>query len=292
MYPLGQERGFIVKYYYIKNYNYMKKTGSKINALFIIICILILWFIFWATNKTFTLVLWNSYNNKTIYNNLKVSEATLWTTELALLTIKKEWYWYSQDIKNTINNKSIILSNNPLNSSKYSSNKDILISYHTDWKVKSYSWKLSPLDYEIIPLFYLDDEWEHKALDISIKTENNNNKISWNIVSDNSWISWTWIFMSDKEWIIKEVSWWEVFLKERTIKEFLSNPNQDNNYLIIFNTDSSLPLNYELKSKDFFTKPKINITSLASIWDYKMEYKTILDNTNYLKPLNYSIYSK
>jgi len=210
--------------------------------------------------------------------------------ELALLQIKKHWYAYYDKIENNVNNRSVILSNNNLDSWLYNPNTDVLISYDIWSKVKDYEWTLDPLEYDIIPLFYIDDNWEHKILrlDLSISfwTESN---LAWNIIWKENWLSWVWI---DTLWIKKILtSDWFKYEKQE-INSFLSN--SDTNYLVLLNSWNTWIIKYKLTSLndwELFSRPKTSIISSAQIWNYKQNLSTDLDNTEFLNILKYSIYS-
>jgi len=210
--------------------------------------------------------------------------------ELALLDIKEKWYWYIWSVDNSVNSKSVILSENNLDYSKYNRVNDVLISYSNDWKVNSYEWELKPLWYDIIPLFYIDDVWEHKVNDINLNIISwNVSDLSWNIVWKLNWISWKWLWST---WVKKTLtSNWFTY-EEQQIWNFLSTSST--NYLVLFNSWKSNDLLYSLDSSnpvEFFTKPSLNIVSTGELSNYKQNLNTNINNTEFLNILKYSIYS-
>lgn len=260
----------------------------------IIISIMVIWFLIVLTSWTFNLVLWELNDTKGRFDYIKAFSAAEWALELSLLKIKEEWYWYYDKINNDVNQQSIMLSSNPLDSSLYSKGKDILISYDMDSKVDSYSGSILPLNYDIIPLFYLDDAWEHKVNELDLSVLFFQDKLAWNIVSSNSWLSWIWWINSTTLWKYKVLSWWSFSFSEMLVDNFLRDVINNNNYLILFNSDSSNTIDYNLStlvSWEYFTKPRAEIISSAVIWKYKQNLRTNLDNTKYLNILKYSIYS-
>ncbi len=257
----------------------------------IIISIMLIWFLIILTSGTFNLVLWELNDTKWRFNYLKAFSAAEWSLELALLEIKNKWYWYYSNIENNINSKSVILWKDINNFSK---SIDPLISYDMDSKVNSYSWSIESLQYDIIPLFFLDNLWEQKVNSINLTILNDSNDLAWNIISDNSWISWKGDIDLTTMWNYKIiVSWWFSY-SNLLVNNFLSDINNNNNYLILFNSNSSNTINYNLvsiNSNEFFTKPRTEIISSSIVWKYKQTLRTILDNTKYLNILKYSIYS-
>ncbi len=260
----------------------------------IIISIMIIWFLIVLTSWTFNLVLSELNDTKWMFNYIKAFSAAEWALELSLLKIKEEWYWYYDKIENNINNRSIILSSNPLDITLFSKSKDSILSYDMDSKVNSYSGSISPLSYDIIPLFYLDDIWEKKVNKIKLNSSSFVNKLAWNIVSDNWWLSGVWIINSSTLWNYKTALSWSFHFSNILVDSFLSDSHNTNSYLILFNSDSLNNIEYNLIATvggEFFTKPRAEIISSAVIGKYKQNLKTMLDNTEYLNILKYSIYS-
>jgi len=229
-------------------------------------------------------------SNRAMWDYIKSYAWAESAQELALLDIKVKWYWYDWSITNTLNDKSVILSENFLDKSLYHPKNDVLISYYNDWKVNNYEWELSPLWYDIIPLFYIDDTWEKKVNDISINlVSGDSNDLSWNAIWNLSWISWTWTTL---QWYKKifTPSWFTYVIND--IWEFLSSSST--NYLVLFNSWNSNSIKYILSTTDsleYFTKPRLDIISTWEVWDYKQNLKTTVDNTEFLNILKYSIYS-
>ena len=265
---------------------YNKSWYSVILALFVV------WFLLVLTTGVLNLILRELYDNRWRESYLKAYYwAEAWQ-ELALLKIKKGSYSYYDKIDHNKNNKSIVLSQNPTDISKFKANKDVFVSYDLNSKTNSYSSSLSPLWYDIIPLFYLtwntSSPTEKKTTDLKLALDSADTKdLSWNIVSKNSWISWSWAFSNNTKWRWRKSDW--DFL-EMSIWDFLAQNNY--NYIILFNSSLSSNLNYTIISSKEFTKPKTAIISSGQIWKYRQNLETSLDNTEYLNILRYSIYSK
>lgn len=260
----------------------------------IVISIIMVGFLIILTSGVFNLVLSELNDSKWRSNYLKAYAAAEWALELWLLNVKNKWYWYYDKIDNTVNDKSIILSSNPLDSTKLKKSRDVIISYDNDSKINDYTWNISSLGYDIIPLFYLDDSWEQKVSDIELNISDFRDNLVWNILSTKSWISWIWSFDWLTDWNLKTVVSWKFSFSSKNIWDFLNDSLNNNNYLIIFNSNSSEIINYNLKStnpSEFFTKPRLDIISSAKIGNYKQNLWTKLDNTAYLNILKYSIYS-
>jgi len=238
----------------------------------------------------YNLVLNELNSNKSIWNYIKAYAWAQWSKELALLDIKENGYAYYKKINHDINDESIIFSDNPLDTTEFNNNRDILISYDIWSKVNNYTWELQALWYDIIPLFYTDDNWEYKVKDIDLTILSwSESDLTWNIIWKDTWISWNNL---NSDWIQKthSLNWFEY--KQKNMRDFLNN--SDLNYLVLFNSSKTNYLKYNIKSinsSEYFSKPKTTIISTAQIWKYKQTISTKLDNTRFLDMLKYSIYS-
>jgi len=265
----------------------------------VLVSILIIGFLMVLTVGTFNLVLRELNDSKWAFDYLKAYNWAEAAWELALLTIKEKGYWYYKKIDNTINDDSIILSNNPTDKTKFNKSKDVLISYDLNYKVKQYNWNLKWWWWiDIIPLFYIDKTWEHKLNNLKLNVLTwDQSKLTWNILS-NSWgISWVWNFDSwnpTSKWKWRFLIGWNYEVLDKQIGTFLVNSNSslDNyNYLILMNIDPINNIKYSLSSVDFFTLPRTHIITTWQIWKYKQNLDIFLDNTEYLWRSRYSIYS-
>lgn len=256
----------------------------------IIIILLVIWFLLFLWVWIFNLILNDLKDNRAMWDYIKAYAWAESAWELALLQIKKNWYAYYDKIDHNINNRSILLADNPLDTTKFKNSNDIFISYDIWSKVKSYSWTLSPLSYDIIPLFYLNDAWEQKVweLSFSIITWNDSN-LSWNLIWKETWISGVW---SNIEWIKKVLTdEWFKYTKQ-DINDFITSSNE--NYLVLFNSWNTWDIKYSLQSNDankYFSKPRTVITVSAQVANYKQNLNIDLDNTEFLDMLKYSIFS-
>lgn len=84
------------------------------------------------------------------------------------------------------------------------------------------------------------------------------------------------------------------FSDSESIESFLASDTRSTNYLILFNPDASTDIDYRLytdSDSEFFTKPRTEIISSAQVGKYKQNFRTVVDNTEYLNVLKYSIFS-
>ncbi len=243
-------------------------------AYSMIIVIVLIWFMLFLTTWVFRLVLNEMKDNNSIWN---YSKAYIWAesaSEIALLNIKEKWYGFNEPLLET----------------------DMLwtwitipkIKYINDGKTKSYSWTIEPLSYNIMPLFYIkEDSSEEKitnyALSVTSWTSHN---LSWNIVWKEYWISWFWDMTT--KWAKKTINWFNLEYEEQSVSDFLWE--SDTNYLILFNNSDS-DISYNISSNNYFTKPKIEIISSASVWWFKQNIKTDINYVDMTNRSKYSIYS-
>lgn len=262
-----------------------KDAYSTIMVLFIIGFLLVL------TTGIFNLILSDLKDNTGMWDYIKAYAWAESAQELALLAIKNKWYWYYDKIDHNINNRSVLLSEYPTNETLFKKNNDVFISYDLWWKVSEYNWELKSLEYDIIPLFIIDDNWNENKLDDIILTNISWNiwDLAWNIIWKNEWLTWTWV---NTMWIKKTLVGWELKYAEQSMNWFIFN--SDTNYLVLYNTWNPWTIEYKLTSWTsgwHFTSPETNIISSAQVWNYKQNLSTILDNTEYLNMLKYVIYS-
>lgn len=267
----------------------MKNTNS--NWYSTIISLLLIWFLLVLSIWIFRLILNEMKINRAMWDYIKSYAWAESSQELALLWIKKNWYWYIWEIDSTRNNKSIILSENPTDISLFHSKKDVKIFFENDWMVSEYDWEINSLWYDIIPLFYIDDTWDHWISDYNFEVLSwNKDNISWNIIWNIAWLSWKG---DSRLWVKKTVdSSWQFDYSKIDIPSFLSSSNT--NYLVLNNTSSNEKVNYKISTFipwEYFTKPVLNIISSWEVWDYRQNLNTKLDNNEFLNILRYSVYS-
>jgi hypothetical protein len=266
----------------------MKKNKK---AYSVIVALSLVWFLLVMVSWIYNLVLKELNDNRAMWNYLKSYFWAEAAAELALLEIKQKWYGIDSKIDHSKNNKSIILSDNPKDISKFKWNKEVYLSYDLNTKTNNYSWEINSLWYDIVPLFYLNWAIENKIKEIDFKiTSWTSNDVIWNIVWQFKGISWLWDFNHSDN---VDVRWYNssLNLTSETIKNFLTTSST--NYLILFNSWNT-NIKYTLKSQDsleYFTKPKTNIIASAQVWNYRQNLNIFLDNTKYLDILKYSIYS-
>ncbi len=264
---------------------------SKNNSWYsVIIILLIIGLLLFLWIWIFNLILNDLKDNKAMWDYYKAYAWAESASELALLQIKKNWYAYYDRIDHNLNNRSIVLANNPLDTNQFKASSDVYISYDIWSKVEEYEWNLDPLWYDIVPLFYIDDSWEKKVTEIEFTIllwEETN--LAWNVIWKSEWISWVWLNTS---WVKKTYSNEWLKYVEQNINDFISI--SDSNYMVLLNSGSSWAIKYKIKSKknnESFSKPKTSILSSAQVWNYKQNLNVDLNNTEYLNMLKYSIYS-
>ena len=256
----------------------------------IILILLIIWFLLFLWVWIFSMILNDLKDNRAMWDNYKAYAWAESASELALLQIKKNWYAYYDKVDHNVNNRSIILSENPLNIWAYNWNKDVMISYNIWSKVNDYSWTLEPLEYDIVPLFYINDSWEQKISNLIFSIDSwIDSNLAWNIIWNSGWLAWTW---SNTGGFKKNMDVDGFKLSNETINNFISS--SDSNYFVLFNSWDSWDIKYNIKSTDpakFFSKPKTSIVSSAQVWNYKQNLNVDLNNTEFLNILKYSIFS-
>lgn len=255
----------------------------------IIITIFVIWFLLTLTSSILKLVIVESNDNKWVYNYLKSYYATSGAWEFVMLKIKENWYWYYEkiDLDNT-NPISNILNKDS------QKDKNPIIAYDINSKVSKYDWELPPLSYDVIPLFYTETSSSGVLVDMKLTISDwNDTDLSWNIISNNWWLSWEWVFDWNKVWFLKQLdSFWDFTILDKTIIHFLQENNNNFNYLVLFNSSENTPISYKFDWKwGFFTKPRTDIVVSSKLGNYKQNISIKYDNTDYLGILKYSIYN-
>jgi len=256
----------------------------------IIISLLLIWLLLVLSTWILNMILTEMKDNRAMWDYIKAYAWAESAQELALLKIKQEWYAYYDKIDHNINNRSIVLSDNPTDISKFKKSRDVFISYDIWSKTSEYNWTLKPLWYDIIPLFYIDETWEKKVNSIEItKSFWIEDNLVWNIIWYDSGISWKGL---NTLWVKKTFESNQLKYSEQEINDFLSH--SDSNYLVLLNSGNSELIKYKIVSTiswEFFSKPRTSIISSWEIGEYKQNLETILDNTKFLNRQKYVIYS-
>jgi hypothetical protein len=104
-------------------------------------------------------------------------------------------------------------------------------------------------------------------------------------------MSWIWDFNQSTSIKYRQnnVSW-DITYTTESINTFLWR-NQIN-YLMIYNKWNELNYKLEVPNWELFSKPVWSITSSVQVWKFKQNITTNIDNTEFLKMLKYSLYSK
>lgn len=267
----------------MKNYN-NKSWYSVILAL------LMIWFMLVLTWWVFSLVVWESRDTKSMESYFKAYAWAEWAVELAMLKSKEYSYSLDDSIPSWINEKSVILSENPTDISKFTNSKDVLISYQINAKSNDLEKDLDSWEFDIIPLFFYQDNLEKKIKNISLSS--NSQDLVWNIVWKEIWISWIWDFWNNKEWNYKTLSWDDVTFSKKSVWVFLEDSSS--NYLILHNV-SDKKITYNLKSLnswEYFTNFTNKIVWSGEIRWFKQNLVVDIKSSEYLNLLKYSIFSE
>jgi len=238
----------------------------------IIASIMMIGFLLVLTTSTLNLVLQEMKDGRWRQNYLKAFAGAEWGLELALLKIKQEWFWYDED-----NFSGALLWN---------TNLDATIWYDFESKVSVFSGNLDPYTTDIIPLFWTDASGTTFSTS-GINFVSLSPDMSWNIIGNRVWISWVWDFISSDIFSSKSIG---AFV-DISVNDFLLT--NTGSYITLYNA-SSTPALYTISWngwEPFFSKPRSDIYSTARVWKYSQNLKTVVDNTEFLWVLKYSIYS-
>ncbi len=271
----------------------MKRNNTKLSWFSSIIALIMVGFLLVITAWVYNLIMKELNDNRSLWNYVKTYAWALSSIELALLDVKNRGYWVDSSIENSINSRSIMLSDNPSSIWDFSRAKDVLISYDLWTRTDIYTWSILALWYEIIPLFYIDnDSNEQKVSKLELQVLwGDNTMLSWNLLWNSSWISWIWWFDPNSYWKGRNLVNSKLEFTNINTEDFLDNSYT--NYLILFNASNS-DLIYKLESIEnwkFFTKPKTQIIWSWEKAGYRQNIRVDLDNSEFLNTLKYSIYS-
>ena len=271
----------------------MQYTSCHSRAFSSVMALVMIWFLLTTTIWVFQLVLRELQDNRVLGQYIQTLAGAESAAELALLQIKQNGYgYYERHLFWENSSINHILAEDPGNPTQ----KDIEISYDINTKVTSYEGNLSPLWYDIIPLFYLTgstDAIQVQAIsDISLSSSSPAlSDISWNIVWESGWISGNGLFDETTQISVKTLSASNSIIStQQNIETFLSWVSSW--YLVLFNPRNSWNITYTLTSSDEFSTPRANIISRAKVGKYRQNVQTTLDNTQYLNTLKYAIYGR
>lgn len=251
----------------------MRKNLKNKKWYSIIIIITIIWFLILLTSWVFRLIQNEFMDNRILWNYVKSYFWAETAQEIALLQIKEIWYWVES--KSRENKKLLYPGDVEIKKVNFSfSEKD-----WDSWQTNHYEWKIAPYETDIIPLFYLeiDDDWKESIKedikDLTLSGTGINN-LTWNIISEKSWISWVWGFNENQEFTLKYVVDGKGAVKNISIRDFMDKKfpgwefdlSEDSyRYLMLYNA-SGEDVKYDLETKSGkFTKPEINIISMGEI---------------------------
>lgn len=238
----------------------------------IIASIMMIGFLLILTTSTLNLVLQELNDGNGRQNYLKTFAGAEWGLELALLKIKQEGFWYDED------NFSWSLL--------WTRNLDAKIFYDFDSKVNAYTGSLDPFGFEIVPLFSIDSSWV-VASTSWVSLDNVWGEIAWNIIWNNTGISWNGSF--DHMSVFPSKSIWG--FSDLSVDAFLWANTWS--YITLYNNSTS-DISYILNwngANTYFSKPQATIFSSSKAWKYSQNLRTVVDNTEFLGVLKYSVYS-
>ena len=246
----------------------------------IITAIMMIGFLLVLTVSTFHLVLQELQDGKGRENYMKAYAGAEWALELALLKMKEKGYWYFEE-KNDLEYFGPVKKNGTM-------------SYDIDSETTAYTGALLAGEYgtDIIPLFIIDDTGASTWVETLNFTDLNNSGLVWNLVSQDSGLSGVWDFTASDSvglrtlWVSDDFEFATV-----PISRLLSISKK--NYLTVFNpTWNTVAYNVDVTGVgEKFTKPKTVIRSSSIVWKYSQNLDTVVDNSEFLGILKYSIYS-
>jgi len=270
------------------------KINKNKQAFSILIAILMIGFLLILVVGMFNLMLRDMKDNRWAWNYLKSYAWAEWAMELWLLKIKEKGYWIDEDLSQT---SSGILSFYPWKSNEPK------INYKMDIWTKYFSWSLKSWETVIIPLFS-NNNWSlistySPTLTITDWTKTD---LIWNIIWQWEWMSWSWEIDFSKSYNVKQNKWdddtRDTYI-QIIIEDFLKRnvpyswwPNNLQSYLMLFNKGNTIEYNLSVPSEELFSKPVWTIISSVTVGKFRQNITTNIDNTEFLKMLKYSLYSK
>lgn len=279
----------------------------------VIVAILITAFLTVLSSGILILVLQENNNSSIVYNTISTYAWAEWALEYALLKVKNHRDGFQDKIVSSTwsdadrDSKLISLSWS-------ASKKDVLLEYEMIANWTSYTWTIGSWAYEIIPLFFDSGTsmqinsknpslWTSdikKTTDISV---NSSSWLIWNIIGNDwswatFWITWTWqAFNTSSSWSLKTTKDpnentdysidFDIF--EPNIWWFLWK--YESNYLILYNPQNN-DVTYNLTSNEWFSFPRINILTTASVWDYTQNISFTQNKSEIFDLLKYSFFNK
>ncbi len=262
----------------------MKQNNSWYS---VILSILMVWFMLVLTSWVFLLVLWENKDTKAMEYYLKSFAWAEWAIEIALLKAKKYNYSYSDKLEKWQPISKVLFRGTDL----YHFNKDVFISYNLDATSNEViNKKLQAGKFDIIPLFYYNQNGEEKKV-TNIELFWQVQDVVWNIIWEDSWISWIGNVRNNTPGNYKIISWTNVSYEKKLVWDFLKS--SEKNYLILHNTTAT-DIDYNLRAPnpwELITKEASSIIWTGEIWGYKQNLRVIINSSEYLNLLKYSIFS-
>lgn len=252
----------------------MKKSNTSPEGYSIIIAVLMIGFLIILTTSTLNLVLQEMQDGRGRENYMRAYAWAEWALELALLDIKDKGYGFYREKENI--------------QYFWDTRTDGFIQYDIESETSSYTGSLAAFETDIIPLFTIDEE-ENK---ISISTldfaDIENAWLIWNVIGANGkGLSGKWNFSESSRRWLKTLEGTAFQFQDELVRNIFTSAWT---YLTVYNPDNS-PKEYSLRSDDLFTRPRSEILSSSQVGTYSQNLRTVVDNSEFLGILKYSIYS-
>ena len=254
----------------------MKQLYSNKQGFSIIVAVFMIGFLLVLTTWVFNLVLREMKDNRWAENYLKAYAWAEWAMELWLLNIKEKGYSTDIDLLNTDSGSESLSFN-----STFKKINDPKISYNMDIAVDQLSWMtMTGWETVLIPLF-------SNGVGVTNPTFTSSNDILWNIVWNWEWMSWSGSFDLSTSQIYKKND--GTYSSLDSVQSFLTVNTAS--YLMLFNKWWPTTYDFSVASWELFSRPVWKITSSVTVWKYKQNISTSIDNTQFLNMLKYSLYS-
>ena len=268
------------------------KNNKKANI--ILLALILVWFLLVMSIWMLKIILTESNDTYAMKNSLKAYYGAESALELALLKIKKKWFWIEWEIKKSNNWESVILAeNSPIKKN------DLILSYKINSKANSATWTIKSWNSEVYQLFYKTGSFdfsntstEKKAINIKLSIQWWD-KTTWSIISRSSWLNWTWWIDSNTIWFWKKIESGKPVFFTGSINwpsNFLDSNSWS--FLMIWNLNND-EIQYNLKTTwEFFTWKYTIILASAKAWKQMQNIELKVDNSKYLNIIKNVIYSK
>ena len=208
-------------------------------------------------------------------NYMRAYAGAEWALELALFDIKDKGYGFYKEETNI----------------QYfgDTRKNGFIEYDIDSETSSYTGSLEAFTTDIIPLFTIDNSGTKNSV---INLDFRGNWLIWNVIGANGrGVSGVWDFDESTQKGLRTLQGTAFQFQDESVGDLFTSAWT---YLTVYNP-SSLPAEYVITSDDPnnipFTRPRSEIISSSQVGKYSQNLRTVVDNSEFLGILKYSIYS-